>query len=144
MTKMAGILAIFCVCLVPVAGLAQTASPPPPSGQNVPPTIPNIVNNPNAFPTPTMPWTGITNPNMGTRGNAVKYIQVPPQQVVVPVYVPGPGSFSGGFEQQVVEIPGYVVTETATGYLYPQRLSIEQVTYGVYRWRVLPPLFTAK
>jgi len=95
-------------------------------------------------PYPTMPWSGITNPNMGTQGNAVRYIQVPSQQVVVPVYVPGPGSFSGEYQQQVVEIPGYVVTETTTGYLYPQRLSLEQVTYGIYQWRVLPPLFTAK
>ena len=95
-------------------------------------------------PYPTMPWSGITNPNMGIDGKAIRYIQVPPQQVVVPVYVPGPGSLSGEYQQQVVEIPGYVVTETTTGYLYPQRLSLEQVTYGVYQWRVLAPLFTRK
>ncbi|MBI4590403.1 MAG: hypothetical protein HY725_16360 [Candidatus Rokubacteria bacterium] len=72
------------------------------------------------------------------------YIQVPRQQVVVPVYVPAPGSFSGEYQQQVVELPGYVVTETTTGYFYPERWSLEQVTYGVYQWRVKPSVFTLK
>ncbi len=77
-------------------------------------------------------------------GTVVGYTQVPPQQVVVNVYVPGPGSFSGGFEPQVFEIPGYLVTETTTGYLYPDRLGLQEVTPGVYYWVTLPQFFTRK
>ncbi len=111
--------------------------------------------------TPTWPWWHSWNPyhpdyphpstnpyrleaDLATYGQVVRYIEVPPQQVAVPLYVSGPGSFSGGYEPQVVEIPGYVVTETTTGYIYPQRLSLEQVTYGVYQWRVFPRAFTRK
>jgi len=107
-----------------------------------------------------MPWFGLPYPggadygtvpnrlpkaqDVSLYGTVIGYIQVPPQQVAVPMYVPGPGSFSGEYEQQTVEIPGYTVTETTTGYLYPQRLSIEQVAPGMYHWRVLPPFFTRK
>ncbi len=77
-------------------------------------------------------------------GQVVGYIEVLPQQVVVPVYVPGPESFSGQYQGGVVEIPGYFVMETTTGYLYPERWSLEQPSPGVYVWRVLPWLFTRK
>jgi len=93
---------------------------------------------------PTMPWYGEGSPSQAALGSVVRYVQVPPQQVAVPVYVPGPGSFSGEYQQQVLEIPGYVVTETTTGYIYPQRWGLEQVTYGVYQWRVLPQVFTSR
>ncbi len=111
-------------------------------------------------PHPTMPWFGLPYPgaagygivpdrrpkaqDVGLYGTVTGYIEVPPQQVVVPVYVPGPGSFSGNYEQQIVEIPGYVVTETTTGYLHPERWALEQMTVGVYQWRVLPQFFARK
>ncbi len=82
-------------------------------------------------------------PNAGL-GYAMQYIQVPTQQIVLPVYVPGPGSFSGGFESRAVEIPGYVIVETTTGYIYPARWGVQQVTIGVYQWVVLPQTFQPK
>ncbi|MBI3030172.1 MAG: hypothetical protein HYY64_11730 [Candidatus Rokubacteria bacterium] len=111
-------------------------------------------------PHPTMPWFGLPYPggadygvvpnrrpkaqDIGLYGTVVGYIQVPTQQVVINAYVSGPGSFSGEFEQQVVEIPGYFVAETTTGYLYPERWTLEQTSIGVYQWRVLPQFFTRK
>jgi hypothetical protein len=107
-----------------------------------------------------MPWFGLPYPSaadygtvpnrppkaqdVSLYGTVIGYIQVPPQQVTVPVYLAGAGSFSGEYQDQVVEIPGYVVTETTTGYLYPTRTVLEQPTPGVYQWRVLPPFFTRK
>ena len=76
-----------------------------------------------------------------TYGQVVGYVEVPPQQVVINVYIPGPGSFSGEYEQQVIEIPGYVVAETTTGYIYPLRWSVQQLTPGVYQWVALPEQF---
>ena len=77
-------------------------------------------------------------------GYALQYVQVPTQQVVLPVYVPGPGSFPGEFQSQVVEIPGYVIVETTTGYIYPARWRLQEVTVGVYQWVTLPPTFQPK
>jgi hypothetical protein len=44
---------------------------------------------------------------------------------------------------QVVEIPGYYITETTTGYWYPERWTLEQVN-GVYQWVKLPAEFRRK
>ncbi len=93
---------------------------------------------------PTLPWYGLGSPIPAGLGSVIGYIEVPSQQVVLPIYVPGPGSFSGEYQPQLVEIPGYVVAETTAGYLYPERWGLEQVTYGVYQWRVFPSLFTRK
>ena len=79
-----------------------------------------------------------------TYGQVVGYVEVPPQQVVINAYVPGPGSFSGEFQPQLLEIPGYLVTETSTGYLYPERWGLQEVTQGVYRWVRLPQQFQPK
>jgi len=128
-------------CLFPVAGLAQPTPVPPAPGSNTPPTQANVRGFPNTFPHPTDPWTGVTNPNRAIQGSVIGYIQVPPQQVVINAYVPGPGSFSGSFEPQLIEIPGYVVAETTTGYIYPQRWGVQQVTQGVYQWVALPEQF---
>jgi len=108
--------------------------------------------------TPAWPWWHAWNPynsnypypntnpyrraaDAATYGQVVSYIEVPPQQVVVNVYVPGPGSLSGGFEPQLFEIPGYVVTETTTGYVYPARVGLREVTPGVFNWVTEPPGF---
>jgi hypothetical protein len=74
----------------------------------------------------------------------IRYIEVPPQQVVVNVHVPGPGSFSGGFEPQLFEIPGYVVAETTTGYIYPARVALWEFTPGVFQWVTEPSIFQRK
>lgn len=151
------ISAILLVCLLPITAYAQAKkpSPPPPSLRCDPPFTDRL-----RCPHPVEPWFGPAYPgraaygvvpnrpptaqDLQLYGTVIRYIEVPAQQVVVPLYIPGPGSFPGEFEQQVVEIPGYFVTETTTGYVYPQRWSLEQVGPGVYYWRVLPPLFTAK
>jgi len=104
-------------------------------------------NNPADFsrnPHPTMPWSGVPYPGRVNYGAVVRYIEVPPQPIALPVYVPGPGSFSGEYQPQLLEIPGYVVTETSTGYLYPERWGLQEVTQGVYRWVRLPQQFQPK
>ena len=100
----------------------------------------DFVNNPH----PTMPWVGVPGSSRVNQGTVVGYIEVPPQQMVVNVYVPGPGSFSGGFEPQLFEIPGYTVTETTTGYIYPARVGLREITLGVFNWVTEPPGFQPK
>jgi hypothetical protein len=120
------------------------AQAPPPSGGNTPPTQSNITNLPNDFPSPAHPWYGPFDPKRGNYGAVVRQLEVPARQVVIQVYVPRPGSLPGEFQRQVAEIPGYVVTETTTGYLYPERWSLQQQTAGVYQWVRLPPAFQRK
>lgn len=129
----------------------------------VPLSIPGLAfaQSPSSIPPhPTMPWFGLPYPvgadygivpnrppkaqDVWLYGTVVRYIEVPPQQVVINTFLAGPGSFSGEYQEQVVEIPGYIVTETTTGYLYPARTVLEQPTPGVYQWRVLPKFFTRK
>ena len=114
----------------------------PPCPGQAPPGVPRSWNSNTIYPI--MPWYGVATPNRLNYGTVVGYIEVPPQQVVVDVYVPGPGSFSGGLEPQTVEIPGYVVTETTTGYIYPARVGLRQVTPGVLNWVTEPPGFQPK
>ena len=96
------------------------------------------------FPIPTHPWYGVMDPKRVNYGSAIQQIEVPPQQVIVNVYVPGPGSFSGGFEPQLFEIPGYVLTETTTGYIYPARVGLREVTPGVFNWVTEQSVFILK
>ncbi|MBI2153826.1 MAG: hypothetical protein HYV92_09070 [Candidatus Rokubacteria bacterium] len=144
MKKALRVSVIALLCLFPVAVSAQPLPVPPAPGSNTPPTQGNVTGFPNTFPHPTNPWTGVTNPNRAIQGSVIGYIQIPSQQVVIQVYVPGPGSFSGGYEAQVIEIPGYVVAETTTGYIYPPRWGLQEVTPGVYQWVPLPEQFQAK
>jgi len=119
-----------------VLALALLAAPAPALAQGAPtPTSP---------PHPTMPWSGLPYPGRVNYGQVVRYIEVPPQPIALPVYVPGPGSFSGEYQPQLLEIPGYVVTETSTGYLYPERWGLQEVTQGDYRWVRLPQQFQPK
>ena len=119
-----------------VLTLALLAAPWPAFAQGAPtPTSP---------PHPSMPWSGVPYSGRASYGSVVRYIEVPPQQMVINVYLPGPGSFSGEYEQQVIEIPGYVVAETTTGYIHPPRWSVQQVTPGVYQWVALPEQFEPK
>lgn len=147
---------VLLVLLLLIPGLAggQTVPivPPTPPAPNQP--IPQFVPIPGGPPGslgwnantihPTMPWVGVPGPSRVNQGTIVGYIEVPPQQVVVNVYVPGPGSFSGGFEPQLFEIPGYVVMETTTGYLYPARVGLREITLGVFNWVTEPPGFQPK
>lgn len=99
---------------------------------------------PTSPPHPSMPWAGPWAPGRQNYGTVVRYIEVPSEQVVISAYVPGPGSFSGEYQPQVVEVPGYVVTETTTGYLYPERVGLQQTAPGVYQWVRLPQQFQPK
>ncbi len=135
-------LGVLAVCLLPTTVFAQAGighgTPPPISGGCGPPLL-------QTYGCAWVPWSP-NNPNYIslTRGQVVGYIQVPSEQVVIDAYVPGPGSFSGEQQQQVVEIPGYVITETTKGYLYPPRWRLRQVNVGVYQWEVAPEEFVRK
>jgi hypothetical protein len=47
-------------------------------------------------------------------------------------------------QQQVVEIPGYVMTETTTGFVIPERWTIVQTGPGVFQWQRAPAEFRRK
>ena len=114
--------------LLPGAAFAQVGNPT------------DMLNNPH----PAMPWSGITNPNRVNYGQVVRYIQVPPRQVAIEVPVATPEGFPRQTQQQVVEIPGYLITETTTGFYYPERWTLEQLNIGGYQWRRLPAQFSRK
>src|SRR5436189_186477 len=99
-----------------------------------------------------------------TYGTVIQYIPVPPQQVVIQVPVPLPAgapaqaqeppgvpaqsrgeerSAPAQTQEQTVEIPGYYVAETTTGYWYPERWTLQQQN-GVYQWVKLPAEFRKK
>lgn len=124
------IVAVLLV-LLPGAALAQTGNPGNPG---------DFTNNPH----PSMPWTGITNPNRINYGQVIRYIAIPPQPVEIEVRVPTPAGLPPQTQRQVVEIPGYYIAETTTGYYYPERWTLEQLNLGVYQWRQLPPEFRRK
>ena len=111
--------------LLPAAALGQVGNPS------------DFSNNPH----PGMPWS----PTMQSAyGTVVRYIPVAAQQVALDVAVSTPGSASAQLQRQVVEIPGYYVVETTTGYYYPERWTINQLNVGVYQWRKVPPEFRRK
>jgi len=130
---------------------------------------PGNPNNPADFirnPHPAMPWAP-NNPDRflsETYGTVIQYIPVPPQQVVIQVPVPLPAgappqaqeppgvpaqsrgeepSAPAQTQEQTVEIPGYYVAETTTGYWYPERWTLQQLN-GVYQWVKLPAEFRKK
>jgi hypothetical protein len=107
-----------------------------------------------------MPWS----PLRQSQQQALRVIPVPPRLVVVDVpAAPSPpdartedAERGDGTDEsktaaeppvtrpQVVEIPGYTITETTTGYLYPERWTLERVGPSEYRWRRLPAEFRPK
>ncbi|PYM44403.1 MAG: hypothetical protein DME12_00055 [Candidatus Rokuibacteriota bacterium] len=90
-----------------------------------------------------MPWA-FFNPNVGAwdYGAVVQYIPVPSQQVVI--QVPVLDTVSPETRAQTVEIPGYYIAETTTGYWYPERWGLQQPNVGVYQWVKLPAEFRRK
>jgi hypothetical protein len=90
-----------------------------------------------ADPHPTMPW----NPY---HGQVLRYVPVPPQSVTVEVAVPGKEGEEPTMQRQVVQIPGYTVTETTSGYILPPRWTLQQTGPGQYQWRQLPAEFRRK
>jgi hypothetical protein len=120
--------------LLPSFALAQA-----PSGGNVAPTPSNVISNPNNFPHPVQPWNSLTRPE--AKGPTLAYITVPAQQVTIVVPEPAVNGEPVRWREQVVTVPGYVVTQTTLGYEYPERWTLEQTSPGVYQWRVLPAEF---
>jgi hypothetical protein len=103
--------------------------------------------NPNDFinnPHPTMPWTGITSPSAVDYGTPVRYIPVAPQPVTIETLAPTPEGVPTRMVPQVVEIPGYQIVETTTGFYYPDRWTLDQLNVGVYQWRRVPGEFRRK
>jgi hypothetical protein len=95
------------------------------------------INNPH----PAMPWAP------GRRvdyGQTIQYIEVPAQYVVIIVPVRLPDGVPPRSERQVQTIPGYYITETTTGYWYPERWTIQQLNIGGYQWAKLPQEFLRK
>ena len=97
----------------------------------------DTINNPH----PALPWAP------GRRidyGEAIRYIEVPAQSVVVMVPVRLPDGVPSRSEPQVQTIPGYYITETTTGYWYPERWTILPLNIGGYQWARLPQEFRRK
>lgn len=90
---------------------------------------PHALNNPH----PMLPNAGL--------GYAVAQVWMPPQPVVLQVYVPMPGSMPGQYQTMYAEVPGFYATQTTTGMVLPERWVLDTVTAGVYQWRRAPEQF---
>ncbi len=123
----AAVAALLGVLLTAAPAAAPPGNPSHPS---------DFTNNPH----PAMPWATPLN----AYGQAIQYITVPPQQVVIQLRVPLPDGVPSQTDEQTVEIPGYYVTETTTGYWYPERWTLRQLNIGVYQWVLLPAGFSRK
>jgi hypothetical protein len=155
-------LAAGLALLTAAPAAAQPGNPNNPADfiRNPHPAMPWAPNNPDRF-------------QSETYGTLIQYIPVPPQQVVIQVPAPPADSRSGEpraeagapaqagpqtgappetraepgvpaeTREQTVEIPGYYVAETTTGYWYPERWTLQQVN-GVYQWVKLPAEFRRK
>jgi hypothetical protein len=82
-------------------------------------------------------------PNAGL-GYAVSQVWVPAQPIAMQVYVPAPNGVPATYQTQFAQIPGFYVTETTTGYLYPERWVMDQLSVGVYQWRKAPAQFVPR
>jgi hypothetical protein len=148
---------LFLLGVSPAPALAQAL--PAPSGQVVPPSIPNLLNQPNDFAHPSQPWD-YYNPvreqrpqpgdvpawdhRQGAGGQVIRYVEVPSRQVVIPVPRAVADSVPLQWRDQVFTVPAYWVAETTTGYYYYPRWILEESNVGVYQWRLLPAQFVRK
>jgi hypothetical protein len=83
----------------------------------------------------------------GVPAQAPEQTRVPiqaPEQTATPAQTREETGVPAQTREQIVEIPGYYVTETTTGYWYPERWTLQQVNVGVYRWVKLPGEFRRK
>jgi hypothetical protein len=93
-------------------------------------------------PYPTTPNAGLG--YSGQTGAPIAQYWVPPQAVALQVYVPQPEGVPDDWQTQYTEIPGYYVTETTIGYLYPDRWTIVSPAKGIYQWQRVPAEFRSK
>ena len=131
-------LAVFGILAAIVVAFPISAQAPPPGPTNPPPV--GVGPSATSAPHPSMPWSGY-GPNYG---QVVREIPVAPQPVTIEVAVPAAEGQPKQSQTQVVQIPGYVVIETTTGYAIPERYTLEQVGPGAYQWRKLPAEFRKK
>jgi len=87
-----------------------------------------------------MPWVGINSPQP-MMGQVVGQVWVEPQIIPIQVYVRQPEGVPEVWQTQLVQVPGYWVTETIQGSIYPPRWTIANPGYGVYQWQQLPAYF---
>jgi hypothetical protein len=123
--------------VIGAGGLALAASV---LAQGNPANPGDFINNPH----PTMPWTGITSPMAVDYGTPIRYIPVAPLPVTIETLAPTPEGVASRMVSQVVEIPGYQIVETTTGFYYPDRWTLDQLNIGVYQWRRVPGEFRRK
>ncbi len=95
----------------------------------------------NAYPT--QPWNQLGVGRVDY-GQLVQYLVVPPENAALTLNVPVPDSVPPQTRVETVEIPGYYVAETTTGYWYPDRWALQQLNLGVYQWVKVPAEFRRK
>jgi len=131
----------------PNVPLTITVPPPPGSPAGTPSTTrpsvpftgePNQLNN----PFPTLLNAGVS--GTGGYGVPIRQIYMPAQAVPIIVYVAAQEVTGDQWVTQYTELPGYVVTETTLGYLYPDRWALYSPARGVYQWQRVPPVFQSK
>jgi hypothetical protein len=124
-----------------------TVPPPPGSPAGTPSTMrpsvpftsdPNQLNN----PFPTLLNAGIS--GTGGYGVPIRHIYMPSQAVPIVVYVAEQEVTGDHWVTQYTALPGYVVTETTLGYLYPDRWALYSPAKGVYQWQRVPAVFQSK
>jgi len=93
-------------------------------------------------PYPTLPGAGVS----GTGGYGVPFRQfyMPPQSVPIEVFVQQPEGVPDVWQTQYAELPGYYVTETTLGYIYPDRWMLVTPAKGIYQWQRVPSEFRRK
>jgi len=99
---------------------------------------------PNALnrPFPTTPNAGIS--GTGGYGVPIRHIWVAPQAVPIVVYDAHREGTGEQWNTQYTELPGYYVTETTLGYVYPERWALYTPAKGVYQWQRVPSVFQPK
>ena len=126
-----------------------TITVPPPAGsppRTKPTTRPSVpftsVPNQQNNPYPTLPGAGVS--GTGGYGVPIRQIWVSPQSVPIVVYDQYREGTGEQWDTQYTEIPGYYVTETTLGYLYPDRWGLFSPAKGVYQWQRVPSGFQPK
>src|SRR5256885_492275 len=74
----------------------------------------------------------------------IRQIYIPPQAVQIVVYAPEQEVTGDQWVAQYTELPGYYVTETTLGYLYPDRWTLSSPAKGLYQWQRVPAGFQRK
>src|SRR5207244_3542598 len=67
----------------------------------------------------------------GWYGVPIRQIYIPPQAVQIVVYAPEQEVTGDQWVAQYTELPGYYVTETTLGYLYPDRWTLSSPAKGL-------------